>query len=87
MKKSRFRVGDYAILARPNRLKQLTGEEVMIMQQEEPRQAGKDLVFAYTVRVLSNGEVYPASDEQLDKLPDPNTPSSWENCVWKPKKP
>lgn len=83
----RFHVHDCAKLARPRTLLHLKGEEVVIVEEEKERRIvdTDTVVRAYAIRLLKTGERFIAEDKQLDPLDDPNTPSNWKECLWRPK--
>ena len=81
-------VGDLVVLSRPTN-ESLKGREVEIIKEEDYYfSRTKKPIKAYGISLVGEPEtLFIATEDQLDRLPHPNTPASWEDCAWKPKKP
>ena len=80
----RWKVGDVAICITPG--SQMQNMEVIILSGPFPLPDKPDLVHLVDPG-MSPGECigWGAERRHLAPLPDPNTPSTWEECVFKPK--
>ena len=76
--------GDVAICITPG--SPMEGREVVIMSPAFPKPEKKDLVHIVDPGIPPDPfPAWGAERRHLVPLPDPNTPSTWEECVFKPQ--
>jgi len=79
-----WQVGDVAICITPG--SPMEGREVGIMSPAFPKPEKEDLVHIVDPGLPSDPfPAWGAERKHLVPLPDPNLPSTWEECVFKPQ--